>query len=110
MVLEAARSVNVLWSTVARELFMDRGGKTESAKIGNAKQKSTVEFESLFVPETKRSPKKRSSPDFGAFSSPKHGSRHRFQGGGGGQFISRGGSCPLLPAPMVVYTAVAVSG
>jgi len=37
---------------VAWELFLDRGGKNESAKIGNAKQKSTLELESLFVPKT----------------------------------------------------------
>jgi len=55
---------------VAHKLFLDRGGggKTEIAKIGNAKQRSTLELES-FCPEKK----KRSLPDFGAFSCPKHG-------------------------------------
>jgi len=88
---------------VARNYFWTGGGKTEIAKIGNAKQRSTLELESLFVPKTSvlqkkvfvgsraffgpKTPvlqKKKSLLDFGAFSCPKHGSRHRSQGGGGG--------------------------
>jgi len=87
--------------------ILDRGwgeGKTESAKIGNAKQTSIRWNWRVFLSrKTSVLHKKRSSPDFGAFSCPKHCSRHRSQGGGksrpgGGQNISRGGSClPCLP-------------
>jgi len=52
---------------VARELFLDRGFKTEIAKIGNAKQRSTLELESLFVPEISvLGKKKRCFAGFGA--------------------------------------------
>jgi len=40
-------------TAVARELFLDKGARP-SAKIGNAKQRSTLELESLFIPITSK--------------------------------------------------------
>jgi len=59
---------------VARELFLDRGGKTESVKIGNAKLRSSLELERFFIPKTSVLQKKR--------------------GLRGSKNISRGRNCP----------------
>jgi len=44
---------------VAQELFLDRGAKTENAKVGNAKEKVSAGFGPLFCPRNKRSLKKK---------------------------------------------------
>jgi len=99
-----------------------QGGKIEFAKIGNAKQRSTLELESLFVSKTSVFPKKkvlagfgaffdpkasvlqkkRSSLDFGAFSCPKHGSRHRSQGRAK---VAQEGQLPPLPLTSRAYVS-----
>jgi len=57
---------------VARELFLDRGGKSEIAKIGNAKQRSTLELENLFVPKTSVLQKKGLRRIWSIFLARKH--------------------------------------
>jgi len=44
-----------VYTTVARELFLDREDKTKNAKIGNAKKKVFAGFGPLYCPRNKYS-------------------------------------------------------
>jgi len=83
---------------VARELFLDRGArpKTESAKVGNAKYRSSLELERFLSRKEafskKKKRKKKGLPWIWAYFYPKNGSKYKSQGGQksprGGQNIS----------------------
>jgi len=60
------RCLSLTAQAVARELFSDRKGKIESAKVGNAKLRSSLELERFLSRKEAFSTKKneeRSSPD-----------------------------------------------
>jgi len=89
----------------AGTIFGQGGGKTESAKVGNAK-KGFRRIRSLFCPKDKRSPKKRGIRRIREYFCPKNGSGYKYQGGKsrpGGGISPRGAAAPpapLLSAPM----------
>jgi len=68
-----------------------QGGKTESAKVGNAKYRSSLELERFFVPKRSVLQKKRSSLDGSGFKSQGDKSRP------GRAKISSGGQPPFPP-------------